>query len=67
MIKSTARIRRIMEQDGKTLVSFDRHDAYFHAEGDVAKALRQAEELGLVVHFTYDADLKILGVVAHNE
>lgn len=66
MIKSTARVRRIIEKDGKTLVSFDRHDAYFYADGDVATALRQAEQLGLEVHFTYDADLKILGVVAHN-
>lgn len=66
MIKSTARVRRIIEKDGRTLVSFDRHDAYFHADKDVADALRQAEALGLSVHFTYDADLKILGVVAHN-
>lgn len=66
MIKSTARVRRIIEQDGKTLVSFDQHDAYFIAENDVANALKQAEAMGLTVHFTYDADLKILGVVAHN-
>lgn len=66
MITSIARVRRIVEKDGATLVSFDRHDAYFIAGPEVAPALRQAEALGLEVHFTYDAELRILGVVAHN-
>ncbi len=56
----------MIEQDGKTLVSFDMHDAYFVAGPEVAPALKQAQSLGLAVHFTYDADLNILGVVAHN-
>lgn len=65
MMKSSGTIRRMIEQDGKTLVSFDAHDAYFHAGPDVADALRQAQSIGMTVHFTYDLDLNIVGVVAH--
>lgn len=67
MMNSTSRIRRIIQKDGKTLVSFDEHDAYFTAPPAVADTLRQAEALGLTVHFTYDIDLVIQGVVAHGE
>jgi hypothetical protein len=66
MMQSTSRVRRIIERDGQTLVSFDAHSAYFHAKPDIAEALRQAEAHRLTVHFTYDADLNIVGVVAHN-
>ncbi len=65
MMSSSSHIRRIIEKDGQTLVSFDDHSAYFIAGPDVADALRQAQAAELIVHFTYDKDLNILGVVAH--
>lgn len=66
MLKSSGHVIRTIDENGVTLVSFDSHDAYFTAAPDVAAALKQAEQLGLEVHFTYDMDLKIHGVVAHN-
>ena len=66
MLKSSGRVIRTIDENGITLVSFDSHDAYFSAGADVAGALKQAEQLGLEVHFTYDMNLKIHGVVAHN-
>lgn len=65
MQNSSGRICRLIEEDGKLLVSFDAHDAYFTATPAVADALRMAERMGLAVQFTYDHDLNILGVVAH--
>lgn len=66
MNSSKGRVSRIIDDNGVTVVVFDSHDVSFNAVGDVAVALRQAEQLGLEVHFTYDMDLKIHGVVAHN-
>lgn len=66
MMTAMGRVRRIIEKDGDTLVSFDAHSAYFHAGADIVEALRQAETHGLLVHFTYDDALRIVGVVAHN-
>lgn len=67
MQKSSGRILRMIEENGQVLVSFDAHDAYFTAAPEVAEALRMAERMGLSVHFTYDHDLNILGVVAHQD
>lgn len=65
MQQSHARVRRIIEDQGKTLVSFDGHDAYFIAGSEVIDALHLAAREGLVVHFTYDDRMTITGVVAH--
>ena len=66
MNSSKGRVSRIIDDNGVTMVVFDSHNVTFNAVGDVAAALRQAEQLGLEVYFTYDLDLKIHGVVAHN-
>lgn len=60
------RVSHIIEQDGKTLVAFDGRDVYFSAGADIAPSLKQVSELGLLIHFTYDDELRIVGVVAHN-
>ena len=67
MMNSTSKVRRILEKDGKTLVSFDAHDAYFTAPPAVADMLRHAEALGLTVHFSYDINMVIHGVVGHGD
>lgn len=65
--KSQGRVRSIVDNaKGQTLVSFDNHDAYFIAGPDVVEALKAARDLNLVVHFTYDFNLNIKGVVAHH-
>jgi hypothetical protein len=64
MLKTQAYVRRMLEEDGKILVSFDKHNGYFTAAPDIAAALEQARAAHLLVHFTYDNDLNILGVVA---
>ncbi len=61
------RVARIVGDIGKVQVHFAGDSTVYMAAPDVAGALRQAEMLGLTVHFTYDDDMNILGVVAHNQ
>jgi hypothetical protein len=65
MLQSKGIIRRIIEDKEKFLVSFPRHDGYFHADDqDLRDRLRKAQKEQVEVSFTYDPTLKILGLAS---
>jgi hypothetical protein len=62
-MKSHSPIHGIIEEKGKFLVAFSKHDGYFHADDErVRKALLDAHRENREVSFTFDPTLKILSI-----
>ena len=62
-------VRRIIEEDGATLVSFQGHDGYFRVPNsagaaDLKERLLQAQREKKEISFTFDRDLNILKINA---
>ncbi len=63
MLQSKGVIRRIIEDKDRFLVSFPKHDGYFHADQqDLRDRLCKAQEERREISFTYDPTLKILSL-----
>lgn len=67
MPQSTGVIRKIIERDGRFMVSFPNHSGYFKiAAGDRHEALiariRAAAESGATLDFTFDKDFNITDI-----
>jgi hypothetical protein len=58
MIEVTAHIRRMIEEDGGLLVSFDELAAYYKASGAIADFFR-ALPTGTAVTFSHDIEVMI--------
>ena len=58
-------VRRTIEEDGKLLVSFHRHDGYFrvpHSAKELKQRILQAERDREEISFSFDRDLNILKI-----
>lgn len=62
-LQSKGIVRRIVERNGETLVSFPNHDGYFHVAGEIKQKVLAAHALGREITFTYDHALNIVEVV----
>lgn len=52
-------IRKIVERDGRTLVSFRNHAAYYALPSELRALAAEAKEQGREVAFSFDKDLLI--------
>lgn len=59
MAESKDIIRKIVERDGRTLVSFRNHAAYYTLPADLRDLATEAKEQGREVAFSFDTDLLI--------
>lgn len=64
MLKSKGIVRRIIEDEGQTFVSFPNHSGYFQMPDDASLRAKivESSEKKKEISFTYDKDLKILSV-----
>ncbi|HEX2751563.1 MAG TPA: hypothetical protein VHP34_00345 [Alphaproteobacteria bacterium] len=67
MPQSSGVIRKIVERDGRFMVSFPNHSGYFKvADGKQQDALiariRAAAESGVTLDFTFDKDFNIIDI-----
>ena len=52
-------IRKIVERDGRTLVSFQNHAAYYTLPAELRAIATASQEKGREVAFSFDKDLLI--------
>lgn len=52
-------IRKIVERDGRTLVSFRNHAAYYTLPAELRKIAAASQEEGREVAFSFDKDMLI--------
>ncbi len=55
-------VRRTIEEDGKLLVSFHKHDGYFRASGSIKERILKAERDKEEISFSFDRELNILKI-----
>ena len=56
-MESSDTVRKVIEEDGRILVSFSRHAAYYSvplAEAALCAKIREALKNGKEIHFTHD-------------
>lgn len=59
MVESKDIIRKIVERDGRTLVSFRNHAAYYTLPAELRAIAAASQEEGREVSFSFDKDLLI--------
>ena len=67
MPQSTGVVRRIIERDGRFMVSFPNHSGYFKiaegaAQDDLIARIRAAAEKGTTLDFTFDKEFNITDI-----
>jgi hypothetical protein len=58
-------VRGVLEEDGRLLVSFRKHAAYYHVpldDADLCAKIREALKSGRQIHFTHDRDCAISSI-----
>jgi hypothetical protein len=56
-MESSDTVRKVLEKDGKLLVSFSRHAVYYHvplADATLCAKIREALKNGKEIHFAHD-------------
>ena len=59
MLESKDIVRKIIERDGRTLVSFQNHAAYYTLPAELRAVAAASQEDGREVAFSFDKDLLI--------
>jgi len=64
MLQSKGVVRRIVKDHDRFLVSFPKHDGYFHVDDEILREkIRKAHSESREVFFTFDPTLKILSLI----